>query len=245
MSSVGSVGQAERVDGSVVLRLSGHLDRELAQTLDERLRDFARSQERRIALSCKALQSFDSELAGVLLSHLVQLKNQGGDIVLFEVPEPLQRQLAGLGLQKLLKTYASQDAALASFQAGARVPSDDPNPELSMSREELGAGRVLLRVHGAIERQTLEALDRRLAAIDGEGARWLIIDGAGLSYLTSSAVGVFIALQPRFAARGGGILFFALNDVVRTVITTLGLHRLFPLHDDRASALASLPAEDA
>ena len=82
-----------------------------------------------------------------------------------------------------------------------------------------------------------EALERALGA-PGKAPAALIIDGAGLEYVSSA--GLRAVLLAARAAQRAGVPFAlcALQPAVREVFELSGFSRIIPVHADRASALA-------
>jgi anti-anti-sigma factor len=69
----------------------------------------------------------------------------------------------------------------------------------------------------------------------------VIIDCAGLDYVSSAGLRVFL-LAARGSQRAGlGFAVCALQPAVREVFELSGFNRVIPVHTDRAAALALLP----
>ncbi|MBS0396303.1 MAG: STAS domain-containing protein [Proteobacteria bacterium] len=77
----------------------------------------------------------------------------------------------------------------------------------------------------------------RVLAAGGPGA--LLLDCAGLDYVSSAGLRVFL-IAAKGCQRGGRVLALcALQPAVREVFDLSGFSRLFAIHPDRAAALAA------
>jgi anti-anti-sigma factor len=73
----------------------------------------------------------------------------------------------------------------------------------------------------------------------------VIIDCAGLEYVSSAGLRVFL-LAARASQRAGlGFAMCSLQPAVREVFELSGFSRIIAVHTDRAAALASLPQRSA
>jgi anti-sigma B factor antagonist len=61
-----------------------------------------------------------------------------------------------------------------------------------------------------------------------------------VDYLSSSGVAILVGLKRRVEARGGKIVFYQVQSVVRDLLAVMKLDRFFTLADDEPQAVASL-----
>ncbi len=66
------------------------------------------------------------------------------------------------------------------------------------------------------------------------------LDLAKVDYLSSSGVAILVGLKRRVEARGGKIVFYHVQPVVRDLLAVMKLDRFFTIADDQSRALASL-----
>ena len=225
---------------ATVLELRGRFDKAGLAALEDTLRRLEAEGRVRLLISCRDLGFLSSEAAGMFLSHLVRIRAAGGDIRFSEVSGAVRTTLVNLGLVKLLVIFESEQAALAGFddrEASAAEPK--PTHALTFKRREDPAGVTILWPCGAVDRHTIEQLDTELMDILAGGCAMLVVDGSELDYISSNGMGVFIGFLGKFNGLGGDLRFCGLKDIVRTVVTTLGLHRLFRLFETQAEAVAS------
>jgi anti-anti-sigma factor len=82
---------------------------------------------------------------------------------------------------------------------------------------------------GRLDAITSPILEERLKPLldDPAGVKHLILDGAGLSYVSSAGLRVFLMAQRQLAARGGNLAFAALTSQVLELFQLAGLQELF------------------
>ncbi|MBI3723319.1 STAS domain-containing protein, partial [bacterium] len=147
--------------------------------------------------------------------------------------------LSYLGLGKLLTVRDSEKDAVLDFKKADSAKEETREPEkLRIEVEEKGPVTVLV-LHGFIDRHTLEALDRTLRGLIDSGRAKLVVDCAELTYISSNGMGVFISYVSKARSHGGDVRFCSMREIAKTVITMLGLHRLFEVHETRDAAVAS------
>lgn len=225
------------MDGKVtIVDLDGDLDHPAVQELDQCLRDLEQSGQVKIVLNGAKLGQLSPAVSAIFLAQLARIKKLGGDIRLCELSEQNKADMASFRLSKLLMICDTEAEALESFAESKKDAKQEPD-SLQLPTEEVGERTVILAPKGAIDRHTIEQLDNKLMSLLDSGRTQIVVDGRELSYISSNGMGVFISFREKVRARDGMLLFFGLQDIVRTVITTLGLHRLFPLLETRDEAL--------
>jgi anti-sigma B factor antagonist len=97
---------------------------------------------------------------------------------------------------------------------------------------------------GRLDAITSPILEERLKPLldDPAGAKHLILilDGAGLSYVSSAGLRVFLMAQRQLAARGGGLAFAGLTNQVQELFQLAGLQELFVIEATVDAAAAHL-----
>jgi anti-sigma B factor antagonist len=78
--------------------------------------------------------------------------------------------------------------------------------------------------------------------VQSEGSSNFAIDLAKVDYLSSSGVAILVGLKRRIETKGGKIVIFQLQPIVRDLLAVMKLDRFFLIADDEARALASLRA---
>jgi len=80
--------------------------------------------------------------------------------------------------------------------------------------------------------------------VQAEGTPLFAIDLLKVDYLSSSGVAILVGLKRRVETRGGKIVIYHLQPIVRDLLSVMKLDRFFTIADDEERALAlfrSLP----
>jgi len=95
---------------------------------------------------------------------------------------------------------------------------------------------------GRLDAITSPILEERLKPLLDvpNGARHLILDGAGLSYVSSAGLRVFLMVQRQLAARGGRMAFAALTSQVLDLFQLAGLKEIFVIETSVEAAAGRL-----
>lgn len=89
--------------------------------------------------------------------------------------------------------------------------------------------RVVLTPVGRLDSSTAPALDRHLTAVIGRGDIRLVVDLAGIEYISSTGLSVFLSAAKKIKAAKGSIALSGLNSRIRLVFEMSGFLRLFPV----------------
>lgn len=111
------------VDGVTILDLDGRLTYSAGTEMSRRLHTLATQTPHRIVLNLENVSYIDSAGLGAMVAAFTAVKQRGG---LLKFLNPSARSLHLLeitGLDKLIETFDSESAAVASF--GPEVPQDD------------------------------------------------------------------------------------------------------------------------
>lgn len=238
MSDLG-VEVLEQRGGVIVISLAGVLDKSTAPALESRMRELGEAGKTRFVVDCERLLHLSSEGMGVFLSHLIKIRKAGGDIKFCSMRQEVQSVLQMLGLSKLLVVKYSQAEAVGDF-SDAQAPKAKPKESQKLRVDLEERGQVLVvALHGFVDRHTIGLLESELGGALQRGQTKVVIDCAELTYISSNGMGVFISYVNKARHLGGDIRLCCLRDVARTVITMLGLHKHFEVHEARDAAVAS------
>lgn len=97
----------------------------------------------------------------------------------------------------------------------------------------VASGRLDFAAAAGFQKQ----LDQLTSAAEGKGP--LIVDCAGLEYVSSAGLRAFLLAARSCQRSGRYFAACALQHAVREVFELSGFGRLIPLHADRAAALAA------
>ncbi|MFD0684152.1 STAS domain-containing protein [Actinomadura fibrosa] len=99
---------------------------------------------------------------------------------------------------------------------------------------------TIVAVAGDIDVETSPRLREFLIGLVDDGARHLVIDLGGVTFLDSTGIGVMIGVLHRLRAANGTMSCAGGSTAVRSVFRVTQLTRVFALHDSLDQAL--LPA---
>lgn len=93
----------------------------------------------------------------------------------------------------------------------------------------MSGGIPVFSLSGRLDAITAPVLEERLKPLldDPAGAKHLILDGAGLAYVSSAGLRVFLLVQRQLGSRGGGLAFAGLTNQVHDLFQLAGLQELF------------------
>ena len=224
--------------GITVLELKGVLDGRSTALLEKEMVELTQRGRLKVIVHCGELTHLSSDGMGIFLSHLIKTRKQGGDIKFCNMRDQVRSVLSVLGLGKLLVVKADVDEAAAEFGATQAAPAKNEEDKLRIEVVDEGNAAVV-SLFGFVDRHTIEQLDACLAKLLEEGRGRIVIDCAELTYISSNGMGVFISFVSKARAQDGDIRLCNMRDIARTVVTMLGLHKLFKVFEERASAVES------
>ena len=98
----------------------------------------------------------------------------------------------------------------------------------------------VFHLSGRLDVATSPLLEERLRPLlEGDGAR-IVFEGAGLSYVSSAGLRVFISCQRHLNSLCGGAAFAMLSQPVMELFRLAGLEDLFLIEPTVEAAVASL-----
>jgi anti-anti-sigma factor len=106
--------------------------------------------------------------------------------------------------------------------------------------EERTAAGLVIAPRGRADSVSSAELERRLVARLEEGERRLVIDLAGLEYISSAGLRVLLVAAKRLKPPAGALVLCGMGPSVRTVLELAGFTSLFTIEPERARALARI-----
>jgi stage II sporulation protein AA (anti-sigma F factor antagonist) len=97
---------------------------------------------------------------------------------------------------------------------------------------------VVVAPAGRIDTTTSEAVEHALAAALDGGARRLVVDFAGVTYISSVGLRVLLVVAKRVRTDRGTLVLCGLGDAVRQVFDLAGFLPLFAVEPTRELAVA-------
>ncbi len=107
----------QRTAGDVtVITLAGEIDLYNAASLKSAVAALTAEQKYRIVLNMKRVSYMDSTAIGVLVSALLLIKKNNGDLKLAQTEPSIQKVLRLTHLDDFIELWDSEEEAIASFQ---------------------------------------------------------------------------------------------------------------------------------
>jgi len=97
---------------------------------------------------------------------------------------------------------------------------------------------LVLTVSGRMDALTAQEFEAECARWLEAGEKRLVVDLAGLDYISSAGLRSILAAAKKLKAQGGGMAFCALAGIVAEVFAVSGFNKLLPVFPTRDEALA-------
>ena len=97
---------------------------------------------------------------------------------------------------------------------------------------------LVVAPNGRIDSATSSQFDRYMSAVIDRGDVDLIIDMAGLEYISSTGLSVFLSSAKKIRRNDGRMALSGLNSRIRLAFEMSGFLRLFPVYANVEAALA-------
>lgn len=105
-------------------------------------------------------------------------------------------------------------------------------------REDRQHGVAIVAPEGRIDSTTSAALEQHLLGLAQAGDRRIVVDFAGVDYISSAGLRVMLALAKTTRANRGALALCAMGDSVREVFGLAGFLPLFTVEVTRDAAVA-------
>jgi anti-anti-sigma factor len=105
---------------------------------------------------------------------------------------------------------------------------------------EIRDGALILRPKNRIDSSTAKSFEDQTNALIDAGPKKVVMDLAGLDYISSAGLRVVLTTAKRVKAAGGGLTLCGVRDSVKDVIEVSGFASIFGTHPDVKSAIAAL-----
>lgn len=104
-------------------------------------------------------------------------------------------------------------------------------------------GITVLAPSGRIDTNTSATLDAAVREVVDAGARALVVDFAGVEYISSAGLRVLLVLAKRMRELQGRLVLCGMGQPVRQVFQLAGFVPLFTIVDSRDTALTRLASQ--
>jgi anti-sigma B factor antagonist len=110
---------------------------------------------------------------------------------------------------------------------------------MTIRTEELAGGITKVILEGRLDIENSPAVDLRMSAIAG-GRNSVLVDLQNVSFLGSMGLRSLVAPALVIRGRGGKMVLFGPNELIKKVLKVSGIETMIPVHHELQSALAAL-----
>jgi len=108
-----------------------------------------------------------------------------------------------------------------------------------MKTEVVQAADVaIVRLVGNLDMSTCGDVETVLTSLIDGGARKMVLNFAGIDFVSSAGLRVLISAAKKLAAQGGGLRLCSLREQVKLVFDIAGLNAVMPAMEDESGATA-------
>jgi anti-anti-sigma factor len=109
---------------------------------------------------------------------------------------------------------------------------------ISQNIEEQGV--VMVTVQGSLDNQTYTSLESKIDRLIHHGDARIIIDLAGVDYVSSAGIRVFVTAGLKARHEHGGVVLMSLSEPVSRVVEMLQIREVLPIAKDFTEAVKLL-----
>jgi anti-anti-sigma factor len=163
--------------------------------------------------------------------------------------------LAGESVPEQIKAIPVDEADASveetAVESVPQEPAPQPRPDMSRLEFDVTARKspdgksMVLDISGAIDAATSAAFEDRLEIAIVDKPRFLVLDLAGVIYISSSGWGVIVKYMQRTGAAGGKMALSGMKQPIFKIFRDLGFEPLIPHFMSSGAALAELSAPAA
>ena len=113
---------------------------------------------------------------------------------------------------------------------------DDTPTRIEVERR--GADAALVTLIGQVTEPSVRDIERKLLDLCEQGVTRIAVSLAGVPFMSSAGIGVLMVAWRELRSRNGALSLVAPQPLVRQVIETMKLTKLFPIHNSADDALA-------
>ena len=109
-----------------------------------------------------------------------------------------------------------------------------------VSTSQIGANAFVVSAAGELDLATVEPLERELDQVIARGARRVIVDLTGVTFIDSCSLGLLVREAKRLRADGGECVIVADDPRILRVFVITGLDRMFGIERSLAEGVDRL-----
>jgi anti-sigma B factor antagonist len=107
---------------------------------------------------------------------------------------------------------------------------------LKIESQQENAHDILI-LQGEVDASNSVILDEAITQLVNAGSKSILVDGAGLEYISSAGLGVFMSYLEDFQEKEIEFKIYSLSERVFEVFKILGLDQLMNIYPDKKTAL--------
>jgi anti-sigma B factor antagonist len=111
--------------------------------------------------------------------------------------------------------------------------------------EQPAAGVWVIALTGEVDLYTAPEFKQQLLEAIAQGARHVIVDLTGTTFIDSTTLGVLVGGVKRLRPDGGQLSIVCSDRNITKIFEITGLNRVFPIHASRSEALESADVPEA
>ncbi|OPY47005.1 MAG: STAS domain protein [Methanosaeta sp. PtaU1.Bin028] len=112
-------------------------------------------------------------------------------------------------------------------------------------REKAIGDVYIVSIEGRMDTANSKDVESRLDQVIGDKREKMLIDLAGVDYISSVGLRVLLASLKRHRERRGKMALISLQPFVQDVFRITGLEKIFPIYSSEAEAMACFKPNDA
>ncbi len=114
-----------------------------------------------------------------------------------------------------------------------------------INAEQAAEGVWVISLTGEVDLYTAPEFKQQLLDVIGRGATQVVVDLSHTTFIDSTTLGVLVGGVKRLRPEGGQLSIVCDDRNITKIFEITGLNRVFPIHADRAQALASAGVTEA
>ncbi len=98
---------------------------------------------------------------------------------------------------------------------------------------------IIIDIDGVLNSETARALESNIDSLLAQGKKSIILNGSGLSYITSNGIGSLLNVAKKIQDQGGNIALVELNDEVEALMSVLQISKFLNIFPSKQDAIES------
>lgn len=113
-------------------------------------------------------------------------------------------------------------------------------PDIKINERQAGSDDsvTIVTLDGSVDAYNSEILSKRLETIVNNDHCRIVIQCAKLTFISSSGMGVFLAMEDELTEKGGGFKFVSVPETILNVFRKVGIAEIFKIYDSEEEALS-------